>query len=312
MDSSKFKKVESGNKKNIKKSTKKYNPNYNSTNKKYNKKSNNKDCYKKNNTHYYKKSNNNDQYKKNKNNHYHKKSSKKNYNKSGNDYIKSNNNYRNSNGIYKKQNRNNYNNSNNNYSNYNNYNYDDDIISFAKRDYYTKNEKKEKGTSKLAIFGIIILILLIIGVGWTSINMLNHMSYSSLPSEAVLVSPSEFDYKPDGYFFDNTLCGNFVGTNQNGTQTYFLTQNQIFALAYNSNNTFDYSEGIYVTYKREDSLYNGINVVKKMYFADGTEIKIPDGYDGSSFVNQSISIGSNSAYCLNTFGYSGEDHYKVT
>lgn len=183
----------------------------------------------------------------------------------------------------------------------------------SKQDYlYHREDKKKKNRGiNFKAVGIILIILILLFVGYTSINMLKEVSHSSIPSNAVQLIPSDFDYKTDGYYFDNSLTGNFVGTNQNGTQTYFLSQDQLIALAVYSNNTFNYSDGIYVTYKQESSIYNDINVVEAIYLNDGTQLTIPDDYDTSYFISNSKKIGSSSKYCTKSFGYSGEDYYKV-
>ena len=282
MDSSKFKKVDSGNYRKKKKAT----------NKDYYKKSDyNKSNYKKNNNykkHNYKKSDNyakgnHNKPKKNKSNNYKK-----------NRYYNKNNNYR-----------------NNQYYNSNNQN---DNVRTIKDDYIysTRAQKKEnRSWINLKTIGILVLIILLIGIGFVAINSMGQISVSTLPSNAVIIYPTQFDYKPDGFYFDTSLHGFVIAGDGNATQSaYYLTEDQILALAYYSNNTFDYSKGIYVTYKTESAIYNDVNVVTHMYFEDGTEMKIPDDYDSSYFIKNSIKIGSNSNYCTKSFGYSGDDYYK--
>ena len=183
----------------------------------------------------------------------------------------------------------------------------------SKRNYlYPKQDKKKKRSGiNLKIIGVIFLIIIVGLVAFMSINMFDDVSYSALPGDAVLVYPSDFDFKPDAYYFDSTLYGNFVGTNENGTQSYFLTQEQVFILAYNSNNTFNYSNGIYVTYDKESTVYNDINVVKDIYLEDGTRLSVPDDYDSDTFIKNSKKIASNTKFCTKTFGYSGDDYYKI-
>lgn len=184
----------------------------------------------------------------------------------------------------------------------------------SKREYLysTPDKKNDDGGINFKVIAVVIVILALLGIGaFTALNMLNDISYSSLPSDAVLVYPSDFDFKPDGYYFDDSLCGSLVGTNENGTQLYFLTKEQVFALAYNSNNTFNYSDGIYVTYKTESSIYNDINVVNNIYLENGKQLSVPENYDSTSFIKNSKNIASKTKFCSKTFGYSGDDYYKI-
>ena len=182
-------------------------------------------------------------------------------------------------------------------------------------DYYTyrndRKKEKENNGGKLTIILILIAFIVVGIIGFLSYDMLTNMSFSSIPNDAVLVAPNDFDYKPDAYYFDNSLYGNFVGTNENGTSTYFLTQKELLALAYNSNNTFNYSEGIYVTYHKNKGMYNEINIVDSLYLRNGTEIGLPEDFDVSSFNENSKQIASRSNYCTKTFGYTGDDYYKI-
>lgn len=180
--------------------------------------------------------------------------------------------------------------------------------------YYNKNDyrkNKEKSKGKLTIIIIIIAFILVGLVGFSSYNLISNMSFSNVPKDAVLLAANNFDYKPDAYYFDNSLYGNFVGTNENGTSTYFLTKDQILALAYNSNNTFNYSSGIYATYHKNSGMYNQINIIDSLYLPNGTQITLPEDFDVDSFNENSKQIASRSDYCTKTFGYTGDDYYKI-
>lgn len=109
-----------------------------------------------------------------------------------------------------------------------------------------------------------------------------------------------FNQELYGYIDANDSLGN--------THTYYVTDEQMTGLYIFSNKTFEYPDGLYLSYHREDNdIMFGNFVVDHIYLKDGTEIKSVNGSQRDEFVNDSVNIGKECKWCEEYFGLSTEE-----
>jgi hypothetical protein len=173
-----------------------------------------------------------------------------------------------------------------------------------KNNEYIKRKEHKKSNNKKIISIIGLLLLLVIA----GLFVGNAIFNSYVMGDAVLIKPTGFNLTPYGYSWDNEIYGYAIATDENGTQsTYYFTLDQMAALASESSNTYDFSDGIYVSYNNNNS--KNYNLVSNIYKKNGDEIVKPAGFDTYNFVSNARFIGKESDYCMEGFGFT-EKEYK--
>lgn len=202
--------------------------------------------------------------------------------------------------------KNNYNINNNTYKE--NKRYSNKIKKYKKEELQNRTNNKHKKEKKvnyknILIFCSILLALIVMGIFGT-----NLLHKSMMPEGTELIKPVGFNLTPYGYEWNNTLYGKAIVTDENGTNSsYYFTLNQMAALAEDSNNKFNYSDGLYVSYNRNNS--KNIKIVDHIYSSNGKEIIKPDNFDEYEFIANARFYGRESPYCLDGFGFT-EEEYK--
>ena len=184
--------------------------------------------------------------------------------------------------------KNNYNINNNTYKE--NKRYSNKIKKYKKEELQNRTNSKHKKEKKVNYKNILIFCSILLAL------LLLLYKTNSITFEVV------------HYMVDNTLYGKAIVTDENGTNSsYYFTLNQMAALAKDSNNKFNYSDGLYVSYNRNNS--KNIKIVDRIYSSNGKEIIKPDNFDEYEFIANARFYGRESPYCLDGFGFT-EEEYK--
>ncbi|WP_323736077.1 hypothetical protein PXD04_09355 [Methanosphaera sp. ISO3-F5] len=171
-----------------------------------------------------------------------------------------------------------------------------------------KHKKKKTKINYINIIKIILIVLVIFIAGST---VLTWIYDANVPGNAEVVYPTQFNFTPYGYDFNNQLYGNcMVKDSNNTTSYYYFTLEQVAALAYHSKNTFNYTSGIYINYTYDEK--SNVKVVDKMVDKDKKIIRLPNNYDLESFKQNSRFIGRESQYCTDDFGFSPKEYADST
>lgn len=164
-----------------------------------------------------------------------------------------------------------------------------------------KHKKETKVNYKnIIIVCVVLLAIIIMGAFATSL-----IQKSNIPEDAELIKPIGFNLTPYGYEWNNKIYGEAIVTDENGTNsTYYFSLNQMAALASASDNTFNYTDGIYVTYNYS----NNRKIVSHIYSLNSKEIVKPDDFDVYDFLTNARFLGRKSPYCLEGFGFTAEEY----
>lgn len=182
------------------------------------------------------------------------------------------------------------------------------IKRFKQEEIYARPESKHKKEKKvnyknILILASIILTLIVMVIFGTSL-----IQKSNIPQDAELIKPVGFNLTPYGYEWNKDLYGKAIVTDEKGTNsTYYFTLTQMAALASHSDNSFNYSDGIYVTYNTNNS--DNVKIVENIYTTNGIKIIKPKNYDEYEFISNARFSGRESPYCFDGFGFT-EEEYK--
>lgn len=167
-----------------------------------------------------------------------------------------------------------------------------------------RHKKKKTIINYKMIILIAAAILLVFIVGSAVFTMIQN---SNLPENGEIIYPTQFNFTPYGYKFNNELYGNCLATNSNNSEDYYyFTLEQMSALAYHSKNSFNYSEGIYINYTIDEN--NGIKIVDKICDKDKKTIMKPASYDQYEFSQNARFLARDSEYCTDDFGFTPEEY----
>lgn len=148
--------------------------------------------------------------------------------------------------------------------------------------------------------GILLLLLIIL-----SVTMISSCSAADNNTEVkVPVTINEFGFSREPLPFNQDLYGYIDANDSLGqSRTYYVNNEQMAGLYYFSNKTFDYPDGLYLTYHHmDDDLMFGNVIVDHIYLKDGTEIQPVSGPELDEFVNNSVNIGKECEWCDDYFG----------
>lgn len=184
--------------------------------------------------------------------------------------------------------------------------YNNNVKNYKNDTIYNTNKNRKRSDnninySKLLGIGAVIIVLIVLGLFAGTL-----IQTSSIPEDAQLIKPVGFNMTPYGYEWNNQLYGEAVTTQNSTNDSYFFTLNQMAALASASDNTFNFTDGIYVSYNINNS--RGVKVVERVYDSKGKEIITPEDFDLYDFVSNARFFGRNSPYCLEGFGFSQEEY----
>lgn len=186
-----------------------------------------------------------------------------------------------------------------------NINYNNNIKNYKNDTIYSTHQKrksdKQINYSKIMGIGAVIVVLIVLGLFAGTL-----IQTSSIPQDARMIKPVGFNMTPYGYDWNNQLYGEAITTENATNDSYYFTLNQMAALASASDNTFNFTDGIYVLYNTNNS--RGIKVVEHVYDSKGNEIIKPDDFDEYDFVSNARFTGRNSPYCLEGFGFTKEEY----
>ena len=167
-----------------------------------------------------------------------------------------------------------------------------------------KHKKKKTRINYWVIIKYLIIIFIIFMVGSTVFTM---MRDSNMPSNAEVIYPTKFYLTPYGYEWNNQLYGNCTATNSNNsTDNYYFTLEQMAALASHSDNTYNYSNGIYINYTIDEK--SGVKVVDKMVDMDKKTIRKPANMDMLKFSENARFISRESPYITSDFGFTSKEY----
>lgn len=149
--------------------------------------------------------------------------------------------------------------------------------------------------------GVILFIVILL-----SITMVSSCSATDNTSIKVPITVQEFGFSHEPLAFNQDLYGYMDANDSMGhTHTYYVTDEQMAGLYYSSNKTFEYPDGLYVTYHHEDDdIMFGNFIIDHIYLKDGTEIQPVSGLERDEFVNNSVNIGKECQLCSEYFGLS--------
>lgn len=156
-------------------------------------------------------------------------------------------------------------------------------------------ESRQKNKIILLVFGILIILILLLALSGGS---------NDKATNNVTIQIKELDMDRYGLAFDNSLYG-WIDTTDN--ESYYLTLNQFASLYYGSAETFEYPDGLIVSYHVQDNGGNGLKVVDKMYYVNGSEIPSVNNENETLFGANSPMIGANNPYCAEDFGLTAEE-----
>lgn len=148
----------------------------------------------------------------------------------------------------------------------------------------------------------VILILLAVFLSITIIS--NSTAADDNVTVKVPIKVNEFGFSREPLPFNQELYGYIDGTDfLNKNHTYYVTDEQMAGLYYASNKTFEYQDGLTVTYHKEDEdiMYGNI-IVDNIYLPDGTPIEPVTGVECEEFLNNSVEIGKDCDLCDKYFG----------
>lgn len=178
-------------------------------------------------------------------------------------------------------------------------NYKDETIYNTRQNRHKKDNQINYG--KLLGMCAVLIALIVLGIFAGTL-----MQQSAIPEDAQLIKPVGFNLTPYGYEWNNHLYGEAI-TSENATNdSYYFTLRQMAALASYSDNSFNFSDGLYVSYNTNNS--RGLKVVEHIYDKSGKEIIKPDDFDEYDFVTNARFLGRNSPYCLEGFGFTKEEY----
>lgn len=161
----------------------------------------------------------------------------------------------------------------------------------------TKEDNKQKNKKILGAFcGIVIIIFLLVMLTGN-----NQVHENTTTKEHITVK--EFDFDRYGLPMDSKLYGWITGTTSDGKEhTYYVTKDQMAGLYYSSGKTFEFNEGLDLTYHRVDNGNSGNYIVDHIYLPNGTDVKPVGGEDSDVFAANSVQIGKNCKLCSSEFG----------
>ncbi|RAP49553.1 MAG: hypothetical protein BZ138_07545 [Methanosphaera sp. rholeuAM270] len=166
-----------------------------------------------------------------------------------------------------------------------------------------KHKKKKTQIHYGNIFKLLIIILVVI-LGFSMLSTI--IGNYKLPDNAELIYPSQFNFTPYGYEWNKDLYGYCIAEDANDSQSrYYFTLSQMAALADYSDNSFNYSRGLYVNYTY-DERYNVI-VVDRIFDSNKNEI-VKFNYDEYDFSKNARFLCRNSSYCTDDFGFTPEEY----
>ena len=183
--------------------------------------------------------------------------------------------------------------------------YNNKIKHYKQEEIQNRTQLKHKKETKVNYKNIIIFCAVLLAIVIMSISTISLIQKSHIPEDAELIKPVGFNLTPYGYEWNNQLYGEAIVTDENGTNSsYYFSLNQMAALASASDNTFNYTDGIYVTYNYSKNR----KIVSHIYSSDGKEIIKPDNFDEYDFVTNARFLGRESPYCLDGFGFTAEEY----
>ena len=204
---------------------------------------------------------------------------------------------------HKKHKKRNYNIKQDNYRH--NKNQNNKIKHYKKEEIQNIKPLKHKKETKINYRNILILCAVLFAIIFMLVFTNSLIQKSNIPEDAELIKPVGFNLTPYGYEWNNKLYGEAVVTDENDTNsTYYFSLNQMAALASASDNTFNYTNGIYVTYNTSRNR----KIVTNIYSLNGKEIIKPDDFDEYDFLTNSRFLGRESPYCLEGFGFTAEEY----
>lgn len=163
--------------------------------------------------------------------------------------------------------------------------------------------KKKKNNDKL-ILGVVCIALIMIVLALTIID--ENITHNNNTNEKEHITIKEFSFQRDGLPLNETLYGWIDAKDSLGQEhTYYLTKEQMTGIYLASNKTFEFSDGLDVTYHKTEDLGNII--VDHIYLPNGIEIKPIGGKIADMFTNNSVTIGKTSKYCDEYFGLTMEE-----
>ncbi len=169
---------------------------------------------------------------------------------------------------------------------------------------YKKEKHKKTEINYKTIISVAILLLILLAV---IISTYNLVQKSTMDPDAELVKPVGFNLTPYGYKWNKELYGMCIAENENNTNsTYYFTLEQMAALASDSSNTFNYTDGLYLSYNTNNS--DGVKIVQHIYKTNYKEIKKPENFDEYSYVTNARFLGRESPYCFEGFGFTQEEY----
>lgn len=187
-----------------------------------------------------------------------------------------------------------------------NIHYNNNVKNYKNDTIYSTHQKRKKSDKQInyaKILGVCAVLIALIAIGLFAGTLIQT---ASIPNDAQLIKPVGFNLTPYGYDWNNQLYGEAVVSQNATNDSYYFTLNQMAALASASDNTFNFTDGIYVSYNTNNS--RGVKVVEHVYDAKGKEIIKPDKFDEYDFVSNARFTGRNSPYCLEGFGFTKEEY----
>lgn len=184
--------------------------------------------------------------------------------------------------------------------------YNNRIRNYKNETIYNTGQNTPKRDSQVnykKLIGMCAVLLALIALGIFTGSLIQQ---SAVPEDAQLIKPVGFNLTPYGYEWNNQLYGEAITTENGTNDSYYFTLRQMAALASDSDNTFNYSDGIYVLFNTNNSM--GVKVVEHIYDRGGHEIIKPDTFDEYDFVSNARFNGRKSPYCLEGFGFSKEEY----
>ncbi len=161
----------------------------------------------------------------------------------------------------------------------------------------------KKHENKKFLKGFFLLIILLLSMSMIS-------SCTAGENETIVKVPvkvNEYGFSREPLPFNQELYGYLDANDTLGNMhTYYLTDEQMAGLYYASNKTFDYPEGLILSYHLEeigDSIFYGNYIVDHIYLPDGSEIQPVTGAQRDEFVNNSVNIGKECSFCEEYFGW---------
>ena len=153
----------------------------------------------------------------------------------------------------------------------------------------------------LVFFGALVVVCGVVTVLASSLH------FGSVPEGAVLVYPSEFNLTPYGYDWNKDLYGYCDGVDESGSRVrYYFTLEQMAALYKRSHESFNFSDGIYVTLSNESD--SRARIAGRVYNSRGHELVKPYDFDEHKFLEDARFIGRNNSFCSRGFGFTPQEY----